>query len=168
MVTGPDRFQRRTSGVRLAPLPVQSLPRTSPELLRGSSRRSAGLRWIPTKIPDGRLAPVTSRSTIWFWSDSSMCQKARGSATFASIDLSNRRAQPLMPNPPRHVLSSSFSPFSSFHSVFPHHVLFALYPHLRIPIFMGCFLKRRVVGCHGVPHCPKFPFSSSLSDPSGR
>jgi len=47
-------------------------------------------------IPGGRLAPVTSRLTIWFWSDCNMCQKARGNVTFASTDLSNRHVRSII------------------------------------------------------------------------
>jgi len=124
-------------------------------------RRSPGLRWTLTRIPGGRSAPVTSRSMIWFWLDFNTCRKAHGSAIFDSTDLSNQHPRPVISQPPLPSL---------FHSrfFFPRHSLFARYPRLRIPIFMGCFLKGRVVGCHGVPHCPKFPFSSPLSDPSGR
>ena len=132
-------------------------------------RRSPGPRWILTKTLGGRSVLVTLRLMTWTWSDSNMYRKARGSATFASTDLFKHQARPPMSHLSSHVLFFFVisCPLLSF-SPRPRHVFFALYPRLRIPIFMGCFLKRRVVGCYGVPHCPKFPFSSPLSNPSGR
>ena len=103
-----------------------------------------------------------------------MYRKVHGSATFASTDLSKRDGRPPMTHPSCHVLSSLFSSPASFlfrfipaPSFFPAcpHTFSSYIPPLEDTHIYGCFLKRRVVGCHGAPHCPKLPFSSPLSDP---
>ena len=135
-----------------------------------SCRRSPGVQWILTKTPGGRLALVTSRSMIWFWLASNTCRKARGSVIFASTDLSNRHARLMTPRPSHHVLSLSFR--FNFTPVFLSFQLvpvtcYSYIPPLEDTHIYGCFLKGRVVGCHGVPHCPKFPFST-LERPFGK
>ena len=127
------------------------------------SRRSHGLRWTRRKTPGGRSALVTLRLTIWFWSDYNTCRKGRGSATFASTDLFNRQARPLIASLSS-LMPCSFCPVpsTSFLLTSSPSRFLRIIPPLEDTHIYGLFPEE--AGCWVLwrPHCPQVSFLITL------